>query len=139
MPDDNDTPSLRKDRVRLVYLVKRRKDLTHEEFSDYWLKVHSKIFAGSSVAHQYMSRYEQMHPSVATQKIWQEKYGIRSTTFDGVGLFEADSFEDIRKVFDSEEYKTNILPDEYKFLDQDGCQIIPMNFWVGFHHTNARM
>ncbi|KAI4521619.1 hypothetical protein K525DRAFT_200808 [Schizophyllum commune Loenen D] len=137
MPDG--TPSLRKDRVRLIYLVKRRKDLTHEEFSNYWLKIHSKIFAGSRVAHQYMSRYEQMHPSVATEKVWEEKYGIRATTFDGVGLFEADSFEDIRKVFDSEEYKTNILPDEYKFLDQDGCQIIPMNFWVGFHHTNARM
>ena len=40
----------------------------------------------------------QMHPSVATEKVWEEKYGIRATTFDGVGLFEADSFEDIRKV-----------------------------------------
>ncbi|KAL1724298.1 hypothetical protein EV715DRAFT_285467 [Schizophyllum commune] len=139
MSDSTASPpvhSLRKDRVRLIYLVKRRKDMTHEEFANYWLNVHSRIFAGSRVAHYYMSRYEQMHPSAVTAKAWAEKYGIPATTFDGVGLFEANSFEDIRAVFDSPEYKAHIHRDEYNFIDHGASQIIPMNYWVGFDHTD---
>ena len=60
MPDSK--PTLRKDRVRLIYLLKRRKDMTHEEFANYWLNVHSKVFIGSRVAHQYIYtlRYDQV-------------------------------------------------------------------------------
>ncbi|KAI5825110.1 hypothetical protein K523DRAFT_356284 [Schizophyllum commune Tattone D] len=54
-----DSHSLRKDRVRLIYLLKRRKDMTHEEFADYWLNDHSKVFVNSRVAHQYTLRYDQ--------------------------------------------------------------------------------
>ena len=67
MSDDKPSPnpgshSLRKDRVRLIYLLRRRKDITHEEFADYWLNVHSKVFIGSRVAHQYIYtlRYDQV-------------------------------------------------------------------------------
>ena len=153
MPDSK--PALRKDRVRLIYLLKRRKDMTHEEFSKYWLNVHSKVFIGSRVAHQYTLRYDQvrvggeygfvkdaygrtaimsplcpdllrhsvlflfatvlflfailaylrnanigaqMHVSPAVMKAWSEKCGIPATTYDGVALLEADSFEDLEKV-----------------------------------------
>ncbi|KAL1668166.1 hypothetical protein GGF50DRAFT_111581 [Schizophyllum commune] len=125
--------SLRKDRVRLIYLLKRRKDMTHEEFSKYWLNVHSKVFIGSRVAHQYTLRYDQMHVSPATMKAWSDKYGIPATTYDGVALLEADSFEDlqklpIRQVLDSTEYRTHIGPDEHNFIDHENSQMIPMNF-----------
>ncbi|KAL1697091.1 hypothetical protein GGG16DRAFT_42587 [Schizophyllum commune] len=131
--------TLRKDRVRLIYLVKRRKDMTHEEFANYWLNVHSKVIIGSRVAHQYTLRYDQMHVSPVTMKAWSEKYGIPATTYDGVALLEADSFEDLEKVLDSTEYKTHIGPDEHKFIDHENSQMIPMNFWVGLDHTKARL
>ncbi|KAL1708216.1 hypothetical protein EV121DRAFT_197540 [Schizophyllum commune] len=137
MPDSK--PALRKDRVRLIYLLKRRKDITHEEFANYWLNVHSKVFIGSCVAHRYTLRYDQMHVSPAVMKAWSEKYGIPATTYDGIALLEADSFEDLEKIFDSTEYKTHIGPDEHNFIDHEKSQIIPMNYWVGFDHTKAKM
>ena len=39
-----------------------------------------------------------MHVSPAAMKAWSEKYGILATTYDGVALLEADSFEDLEKV-----------------------------------------
>ncbi|KAL1752200.1 EthD domain-containing protein [Schizophyllum commune] len=137
MPDSK--PALRKDRVRFIYLLKRRKDLTHEEFSKYWSNVHSRVFIGSRVAHQYTLRYDQMHVSPATMKAWSDKYGIPAPTYDGIALLEADSFEDLEKVLDSTEYKTRIGPDEHNFIDHENSQIIPMNVWTGFDHTKARL
>ncbi|KAI5892746.1 uncharacterized protein SCHCODRAFT_02701622 [Schizophyllum commune H4-8] len=137
MPDSK--PTLRKDRVRLIYLLKRRKGMTHEEFSDYWLNVHSKIFTGSRVAHQYTVRYDQMHLSPSAMKAWSEKYGFPAATYDGVVLLEADSFEDLQQVFDSPEYKALMQPDEHNFIDHEGSQIMLMNYWVGFDHTKAKL
>ncbi|KAL1732352.1 hypothetical protein EV714DRAFT_235538 [Schizophyllum commune] len=134
-----DSHSLRKDRVRLVYLLKRRKDMTHEEFTNCWLNDHSKVFVNSRVAHQYTLRYEQIHVSPATLKAWSEKYGIPARTYDGVALLEADSFEDLQKVLDSTEYKTHIGPDEHNFIDHENSQMIPMNYWAGVDHTKAKM
>ncbi|KAL1724297.1 hypothetical protein EV715DRAFT_260173 [Schizophyllum commune] len=123
--------SLREDRVRLIYLLKRRKDITQEEFAIYWLNVHSKVFIGSRVAHQYTLRYDQMHVPPAAMKAWTEKYGIPPTKYDGIALLEADSFEDLEK--------THIGPDEHNFIDHENSQMIPMNYWVGFDHTKAKM
>ncbi|KAI4521618.1 hypothetical protein K525DRAFT_269690 [Schizophyllum commune Loenen D] len=144
MSDNKPSPSpgshsLRKDRVRLVYLLKRRKDITHEEFSNYWLNVHSKVFIGSRVAHQYTLRYDQMHLSPAAMKAWSEKYDIPSTKYDGIALSEADSFEDLQKVLEFADYKTHIGPDEHNFIDHENSQMIPMNYWVGFDRTKAKM
>ncbi|TRM64207.1 EthD domain-containing protein [Schizophyllum amplum] len=129
--------SLRKDRVRFAILVKRRKDMSYEEFADYWLNHHAKVFMGTRIVHKSLLRYEQMHTSAQTAKAWNELNGIPITEYDGIAMFEADSFQDIQDMWASDEYKAIIAPDELKFADLENSQVIPLQFWVGFDHTKC--
>ena len=38
--------------------------------------------------------------------------------FDGITIYEAGSFDNIREVFADEEYKSKVIPDEEKFVDR---------------------
>lgn len=45
--------------------------------------------------------------------------------FDGLAIFEAESYDKIIEVFTSEEYKKNAIPDEEKFLDRSKIICFP--------------
>ncbi|KAL1739827.1 hypothetical protein HDZ31DRAFT_47477 [Schizophyllum fasciatum] len=130
--------SLRKDRVRMAILVKRRKDMSYDDFADYWLNHHAKVFMSTRIVHKCLLRYEQMHISAGTAKAWNELKGIPITNFDGIAMFEAESYEDIQEMWDSEEYQTVIYPDELQFVDHENSHVIPLNYWLGFDHTTLR-
>ncbi|KAL1708209.1 hypothetical protein EV121DRAFT_197571 [Schizophyllum commune] len=136
MSDGKSAPgSLRKDRVRMAILVKRRKDMSYDEFADYWLNHHAKVFMSTRIVHKCLLRYEQMHISSSTAKAWNELKGIPITGFDGIAMFEAESYQDIQEMWDSEEYQTVIYPDELQFVDHESSQVLPLDLWLGFDHT----
>ncbi|KAL1740266.1 EthD domain-containing protein [Schizophyllum fasciatum] len=127
-------PSLRKDRARLAILFRRRKGMSYEDFAHHWMNQHAKVFMGT-VVHRHILRYEQMYTSASTAKDWNALLGMPVVQYDGIALLEADSFEDIKKVFTSDEYKSTLFPDELNFVDREGIQFIPLNYWVAFDRT----
>ena len=98
----------------MAILVKRRKDMSYDEFADYWLNHHAKVFMSTRIVHKCLLRYEQvrrasrvycthshslqMHISSSTAKAWNELKGIPITGFDGIAMFEAESYQDIQEV-----------------------------------------
>ena len=47
--------------IKVIGLLKRRADLTHQQFSDYWFNVHSKLAARIVPAGAFSSKYVQNH------------------------------------------------------------------------------
>ncbi|KAL1740265.1 hypothetical protein HDZ31DRAFT_68104 [Schizophyllum fasciatum] len=131
-------PATYPNRIRAAYLLRRRADLTPEEFAAYWREHHWELFKGTAVCAQFL-RYEQMYTASSTAKAWTQLFGVPVVDFDGIGLFEADSFEALHEALASDEYKTVLLPNELKFIDRERSQIIPLNFWTAFDRTNEGM
>ena len=47
----------------MAILVKRRKDMSYDEFADYWLNHHAKVFMSTRIVHKCLLRYEQVRSS----------------------------------------------------------------------------
>ena len=47
--------------VKVYFLLKRRADLTPEQFDRYWREQHAPLFCGMEIARRYVVRYEQNH------------------------------------------------------------------------------
>lgn len=47
------------------------------------------------------------------------------TAFQGLAVFEAESFEKVMEVFSSQEYLSASIPDEANFLDRPKCVLFP--------------
>ena len=55
----SETPTLHTDRVRLVVLMAPKPGLSFEEFDQYWLHVHAKVFSYIAIAKRNLLKYEQ--------------------------------------------------------------------------------
>jgi len=115
--------SINQDRVRIISFVKKRDDLSQEEFERKWLQ-HAAIFRSIAIVKKNVFKYEQMHKN-------HEAYKSMPGTAphcDGIVLFELESFEKFFAIFEDEEYKNVVVPDELTFIDRPKCTILPMNF-----------
>lgn len=97
--------------IRLVTLLKRKANLTHDEFLAHWRGVHGPLIAGSSAAN-YVRRYEQ-HPAS-----WPPE-GSRQPEppFDGVTIQEFDSVADFMAHMTEPDFPL-IMQDTATFLDE---------------------
>jgi len=118
--------SLRTDRIRVVSFVKKKDDLSQEEFHRYWLEEHSKVFSSIAIAKRNLLKYEQMHKDHHVCKAL-DSLGFLPPHWDGLALFEAESFEKFFAIFEDEEYKKIVVPDELKFIDRPKCTLLPLN------------
>jgi uncharacterized protein (TIGR02118 family) len=93
--------------IRLVAMLPRRTDLTHEQFLDHWLNSHAPLIAGCGLS-SFVKRYEQ-HIVVRVPG-WPEP------EFDGITIQWYDSVEDFAA---SLQHPDNALirEDEPRFLD----------------------
>ncbi|TRM68585.1 EthD domain-containing protein [Schizophyllum amplum] len=110
-------PPIRTDRIRLVVFVKRRPDLTREEFLSYWREKHAPLFMSLAIAKSNILKYEQLHPNEAGIGSFAAM-GLDVPEYDGVGVFEARSFADILAIYSDEDYLKRVQPDEEKFIDK---------------------
>ncbi|KAI0779858.1 hypothetical protein C8Q74DRAFT_1367678 [Fomes fomentarius] len=119
------TPSLRSDRVRLIILISPKPELSLEEFQDYWLNTHSKLFTSVAIVKKNLTKYEQFHitPSY-TAPITSMIPGYSAPPFAGIAIFEAESLEKIYEVFQDEEYTRVVIPDEEKFFIRKDVQFL---------------
>ncbi|KAJ7773436.1 hypothetical protein B0H16DRAFT_1512344 [Mycena metata] len=107
--------SFRTDRVRLFVLIKKKPSLSQEEFHQYWATTHGALFSSLEVVKKNLLRYEQAHTNESV------------LSADAMGIFEADSYAKIFEVFQSEEYKRIVIPDEECYLDRNATQMLPLD------------
>jgi uncharacterized protein (TIGR02118 family) len=93
--------------IRLVAMLPRRSDLTHEQFLEHWFERHAPLIAGCGLA-PYVRRYEQH--VVTRVPGWPEP------EFDGITVQWYDSVD---AFVESLQHPDNALirDDEARFLD----------------------
>lgn len=145
MASTTNTTPLRKDRVRLIALMQPKEGTSLKEFDQYWIQQHGPLFASLDVVKKNLSKYEQVGPFCIRTLYVCLTWCVRSRQFHlnqdanaalsaamgvpppsicGMAIFEAESFEKIFEVFQSEEYQRVIVPDEQKFMAREKSQLI---------------
>ncbi|KAG7100199.1 hypothetical protein E1B28_001974 [Marasmius oreades] len=116
----------RTDRFRVLVFIKKRPDITTEEFNRYWLDEHTRVslkFAGTK---ETVLKYEQLHVN-QEEKARLKKIGEQVLDYDGVVMFDTDSFEKFGALLNGEEYIKDVLPDEEKFVTREECIVVRAN------------
>lgn len=104
--------------IKMTILLRRRQDMSFEEFVAYHKTNHAPLFSALPEVQQYIRRYVQTHI------VPVDLPGLPAPAFDGTTELWFDDVEAIGKVFGSEPYLQTIRPDEEKFLDLIGCSIL---------------
>jgi uncharacterized protein (TIGR02118 family) len=104
--------------VTLFVLAKRKKGMTHAEFSKYWRYTHGPLVRSVPEFIGHVREYVQFH---IPEDTGAGKLVGGSTEFDGFAKLVFDSTESMTQAFNEPKYLEIIRPDEHKFLDWDGC------------------
>ncbi|KAI0167462.1 EthD domain-containing protein [Pestalotiopsis sp. NC0098] len=105
-----------------VAFLKRRPDLTPEQFYTHWETVHGPLVKPWAQKHGIVG-YTQVHCQPALNAgaapIGPEANAVSPLAdFDGCALFEVKSFEQMANAFKDEYYLTVIAGDEKNFIDK---------------------
>ncbi len=104
--------------LKLSVFLTRRDDLTHDEFTDYWLQKHTPLLASLPPGEVQVHRYVQLLP---TQDVIP---GVTTAVYDGVAELWVDSIDQAASWFTSDTYKTDIATDEENFLDRSKTRFL---------------
>jgi hypothetical protein len=97
--------------IKLVCFLKRKPELSHEEFIDHWLNHHAPLIASTPELARHVVRYEQLQPTPHASWMGSPGYdGITMQWMTGPEAFEAFIGEP--------KYAELIEPDEASFLDR---------------------
>ena len=101
--------------IKFTILLRKRNDLTHDEFVDYHKTRHAPLFKSLPEVQQYVRKYVQGHALPVALP------GMPPPAYDGTTELWFDDIGSIAKVFTAPRYMEMIRPDEEKFLDLHGC------------------
>jgi uncharacterized protein (TIGR02118 family) len=105
--------------VKLVYIVRRRLDVSPEEFRKYWLEHHAPLVRSFAQAAR-ARRYIQSHTiDVPLNSVLAESRGMGSP-YDGITEIWWDSLEDVSVLLNSAEgqrINQTLIEDETRFVD----------------------
>ncbi|WP_462266411.1 EthD domain-containing protein [Mucilaginibacter sp.] len=104
--------------IKFTILLKKRADMTTEEFVAYHRNQHAPLFKSLPEVQQYVRRYVQGHLINASLP------GLPPPKYDGTTELWFDDAASIGKVFAASRYMEIIRPDEEKFLDLQGCDFL---------------
>ncbi|KAK1993028.1 hypothetical protein LX36DRAFT_643800 [Colletotrichum falcatum] len=111
--------------VRITFLFRKRDDITHQEFHEYWSKKHPEIWLSVPIVKEKLLKYSQFH---ADDKLDLTAAGLPPVApFDGAATMWARSLEDLGAIFSDAEYNAIVVPDEEKFLKRS--EAVPMIGW----------
>ncbi|CAH0058081.1 unnamed protein product [Clonostachys solani] len=108
--------------VRITILVRKRDDLSYEEFHKYWSEKHPDIWLSVPIVQEKIVKYSQFHANEAVRSAYGSAMPLAS--YDGAAEMWAASMEDLLAVFTNEEYQRIVVPDEQKFLKREEAQMI---------------
>ena len=106
--------------IKLVFTLRRREDMTREEFQRYWREQHAPLVKRNAEALR-IRRYVQVH--ARDTDLDDAITGVRGSAprfYDGVAELWWDSLEDLLAAFSTEEGQAAgraLLEDEQRFID----------------------
>ena len=104
--------------IKLILMSRRNKALTHEEYVAHHLGPHAELFTSQPEVQDHVRRYTQSHPT-------EDRLGGRNMApFDGVTEMWFDSMEGMKAVYESDNYKNNIVPDEERMMDRSAGMML---------------
>jgi uncharacterized protein (TIGR02118 family) len=112
--------------LKLVYVIRKRADISEKDFHEYWLKQHGPLvrsFAKSMRAKKYVQSHT-VHEDAGKQ-IRGTRPGMKET-YDGITEVWWDSVEDFSSggtVEESAKAGRALLEDESKFIDFERSSI----------------
>ncbi|TFK39574.1 EthD domain-containing protein [Crucibulum laeve] len=115
--------------IRVIGLVKRRPDLTHEQFIDYWSNKHGPLFKSFEIVKQKVILYSQFHV-LTPQSNQLAALGVTVPDFDGTSEFIVENIEDFLAILSDPEYLEKGVPDEEHFLDRNATQVLIGDYQV---------
>jgi uncharacterized protein (TIGR02118 family) len=95
--------------VKFICFLKRRADMSSEDFHRYWREHHGPLFLSSRPAQRYALRYEQNHAIPESSAVTPDDY-------DGMSIMWFRSVEDFQAMFADPEFAP-VLEDGNEFLD----------------------
>ncbi|KAI6101505.1 hypothetical protein EDD16DRAFT_1874742 [Pisolithus croceorrhizus] len=117
--------SFRSDRVRIIGSVKRKEGVSKEEFENFWINEHPKLFNSLEVVKRNILKYEQAHANEVVSKALTDS-GLTVAPFDAMSIFEAPTFEALMEVFTNDEYKKTVGAESLKYFERG--QMFAANF-----------
>ena len=110
--------------IKFTIILRRKTDLTHEQFVDHHRNVHAGLFSSLTEVQQNVRRYVQCHST------GDQLPGLPDSKIDGTTELWFDNLEGLAAVFTSPRYMEIIRPDEASFLDLHACE-----FLISTEHT----
>ena len=106
--------------IKLVFCLRRRDDLSREEFQRYWREQHGPLVRSHAEA-LGIRRYVQVHS--IDDEISLAIAGERGSPqpYDGVAELWFDDIEGANRAFNEPRYLEVVRPDELKFVDLERC------------------
>ena len=104
--------------IKMTILLRRKPEMSHEEFVAYHRNQHAPLFSSLAEVKQHVRRYVQCHASGETLA------GLPDNHIDGSTELWFDDLAGIAGVFQSPNYMATIRPDEEKFLDLHACEFL---------------
>jgi len=108
--------------VTLVICLKRRADLTFDEFDNHWRNIHAPLIRSSQPFSSYVKRYIQYQIEEDEQEVG-DVFGVRGA-FDGIELLEFEDSAAMEVALSSPDYLLEIQTDTAKFVDVSACRRI---------------
>ncbi len=104
--------------LKLDILVRRRPDLSHEQFLAHWRDVHGPLFSSQPEVKRRIRRYLQ------SRIVDDKPEGFPISDFDGIAQLWFDDVAGFQAFFASQNYKDVIKPDEERFTDPKRCEFV---------------
>ena len=102
----------------LIVCIKRRPDLSHEEFAARW-RAHGPILLACSDFNRHLTGYVQHYP-VNRETPVAAQFGITGD-YDGVAVLSFRNLEAMRQAFAEPRYLAEVAPNEPGFVDVPNC------------------
>jgi len=99
--------------VKAFWFLKRRPEISPEEFHRYWRDHHGPLFCSTAPTQRYVTRYEQNHAAPENQALSGDDY----VEYDGVSIMWFRSVEDMQAMFADPAFAP-VLEDGDRFLDK---------------------
>ena len=106
--------------VKMVAALRRRADMTPEEFRRYWREKHGPLIQGLPDFTRHIRKYVQMHP--VDLPMPADATGM--PPYDGIHEKWFDSFEEMGAAIAETSNLEHVRPDEQRFLDLAGCSVL---------------
>ncbi|KAI0769336.1 hypothetical protein BD413DRAFT_477522 [Trametes elegans] len=118
------TPATSSSPYRLSVLLTPKEGVSFEEFHHLWTEVLAPLFGSLPIVKRNLLKYEQFRIDPVITRALAREYAPDTPSYGGMVIYEAETLEKIREVFQDEEYLGKVLPVEERFIDRQKTQIL---------------